>query len=219
MIEKKAAAYFGVGSAILAGTLTYAWHVRQAKAVKIPPPQGYYTFTFTESGLPQGAQWCILINAKTYCSSSNKIVVQEPEYINGLKGFYQWGAGTIIYNGELYKPHPCCGTLPDPNNPSIMSASITYVYSGQAPAPNPSECPSTYALLPPSPQYTAAPNLWILMYPIGYPLPVTCDMIKDGQVFAPYINVIVNGKMETMGGCYLSAPQDLLSYYASLCGD
>ena len=76
-------------------------------------------------------------------------------------------------------------------------------------------CGSGYSLIPPNPAYTAAPNLWFIEYPNGYMLPITCDLVQGNQVFVPYVQ-FSNG---TLGGCYLSAPQDLLSYYASLCGD
>ncbi|BBE42429.1 InlB B-repeat-containing protein [Conexivisphaera calida] len=69
----------------------------------------YYTVTFTESGLPSGTEWWVVLNGWNQSSTSSTITFSEP------KGTYSWSAGPNPYypgtNGVRYYSSDASGSL------------------------------------------------------------------------------------------------------------
>jgi YVTN family beta-propeller protein len=79
------------------------------------------TVTFTESGLPAGAQWSVTFNGITKSSTSNSIT-----FTGVLPGNYTWNASSIIAvgSGTRYVAQASSGTI---SVPTELSVSLHYV--------------------------------------------------------------------------------------------
>lgn len=96
------------------GTLTASFKV---SSVPVPPPSKV-SVTVTQSGVPSGVSWSILLNGQSYSSTASSLELSL------TSGTYTWKAPVIsVSESEILEPTPQSGTLSVPSQTSI---SISY---------------------------------------------------------------------------------------------
>lgn len=110
--------YVGTGC-LYCSTTTYG-HL-----LAIGQPQGYYSFTVSESGLPTGNAWSFLVNGENYSTSGSSLVFSLP---NGTYGWTTPPSMVPDFVGERYAASVLQGNFSVPaNNDTIqLSYSIEY---------------------------------------------------------------------------------------------